>query len=101
MRILVLFVIIIVLNRCNTKSSSYSTNLDTIFDSLFKADEPGGAVLIAKDGKIIYEKGFGVEDITTKNPIGTNTLFNVGSISKTFVAFGILQLAKENKLSID
>ena len=36
-----------------------------------------------------------------KKPITTKTLFNVGSISKTFVAFGILQLAKENKLSLD
>ena len=101
MRILLLFVIIILFSNCNTKSSSYSNDLDIIFDSVFKADEPGGAVLIAKDGNIIYEKGFGIEDIITKKPIDNNTLFNVGSISKTFVAFGILQLAKENKLSID
>jgi CubicO group peptidase (beta-lactamase class C family) len=101
MRIVFLSVIIIFLGNCNTRSTLYSNDLDNIFDSVFKADEPGGAVLIAKDGKIIYEKGFGVEDITTKKAIDNNTLFNVGSISKTFVAFGILQLAKENKLSID
>jgi len=101
MRIIFLFVVILLLNSCNTKSPSYSTDFDKIFDSVFKADEPSGSVLIAKDGKIIYEKGFGVEDINTKKPIDANTLFNVGSISKTFVAFGILQLAKENKLSID
>lgn len=101
MRIVFFFVLIILINSCKTKPSPNSIDLDTIFDSIFKADEPGGAVLIAKDGKIIYEKGFGVEDVTTKKPIGANTLFNVGSISKTFVAFGILQLAKENKLSID
>ena len=101
MKIFFLFVVIILFTNCNTEPSSYSSDLDKIFDSVFKANEPGGAVLIAKDGKIIYEKGFGVEDITTKKPIDNNTLFNVGSISKTFVAFGILQLAKENKLSID
>jgi len=91
----------IILISCNQKDASSSTAYDTIFDSVFKKDEPGGAVLIAKEGKIIYEKGFGVEDINTKKPISTSTLFNVGSISKTFVAFGILQLAKENKLSLD
>ncbi len=101
MKIFFLFVVIVLFNNCNTKPSSHSNDLDKIFDSVFKANEPGGAVLIAKDGKIIYEKGFGVEDITTKKAIDNNTLFNVGSISKTFVAFGILQLAKENKLSID
>jgi len=101
MRIIFLFAIITLFNSCNTKSSSYSADLDNIFDSVFKADEPGGAVLIAKDGKIIYEKGFGMEDINTKKTIDSKTLFNVGSISKTFVAFGILQLAKDNKLSLD
>lgn len=101
MRIIFLFVLIILLTNCNTKSSSYSNDFDTIFDSVFKANEPGGAVLIAKNGKIIYEKGFGIEDIKTGKPISGHTLFNVGSISKTFVAFGILQLAKENKLSLD
>ncbi len=101
MRIIFFFVLIVLLSNCNTKSSSYSNEFDTIFDSVFKANEPGGAVLIAKNGKIIYEKGFGIEDIQTKKPITTHTLFNVGSISKTFVAFGILQLAKENKLSLD
>ena len=89
MRIILLFAIIILLNSCNTKPSSNSTDLDKIFDSVFKANEPGGAVLIAKDGQIIYEKGFGVEDINSKKAISTNTLFNIGSISKTFVAFGI------------
>jgi len=101
MKIFFLFVVIVLFNNCNTKSSSYSNDLDKIFDSVFIANEPGGAVLIAKDGRIIYEKGFGLEDINTKKAIDNNTLFNVGSISKTFVAFGILQLAKENKLSID
>ena len=101
MKIFFLFAVTILFTNCNTRSTSYSNDLDKIFDSVFKAAEPGGSVLIAKDGKIIYEKGFGVEDITTKKAIDNNTLFNVGSISKTFVAFGILQLAKENKLSID
>ena len=98
-----LFAVIIFICNCNTKStsSSYAIEFDNIFDSVFKADEPGGAVLIAKDGKIIYEKGFGVEDMNTKKAITPQTLFNVGSISKTFVAFGILQLANENKFSLD
>ena len=96
-----LFATIVIIFSCNTKSAFSSSQFDIIFDSLFKADEPGGAVLIAKDGKIIYEKGFGVDDIKTKKPISSHTLFNIGSISKTFVAYGILQLAKENKLSLD
>lgn len=91
----------VILISCNQKEANSAKAYDSIFDSLFKKDEPGGAMLLAKDGRIIYEKGFGVEDINTKKPITTQTLFNIGSISKTFVAFGILQLAKENKLALD
>jgi CubicO group peptidase (beta-lactamase class C family) len=50
---------------------------------------------------VIWQKGFGIADIKTKEPITTKTLFNVGSISKTFVAYGILKLAKEGRLSLN
>ncbi len=85
---------------CNEPLTT-EAQLDIYFDSLFKKDVPGGAVLISKDNQIIYQKGFGLADLTTKEAITPNTLFNVGSISKTFVAFGILKLAKENKLSLN
>jgi len=75
--------------------------LDTIFNKWFKPEEPGAAVLLVKDGEVIYQKGFGIEDVHTKKPITTATLFNLGSISKTFVAYGILKLADEKKLSLD
>ena len=75
--------------------------LDSLFRSYFKDNEPGGAVLIVQDGKTIYQKGFGIADITTHEPINSSTLFNTGSISKTFVAYGILKLASQKKLSLD
>ncbi|AWN74840.1 serine hydrolase domain-containing protein [Legionella anisa] len=73
----------------------------TIFQSYFNSGEPGGAALVVKDNRIIYMDGFGLADMKTKQPINTKTLFNVGSISKTFVAYGILKLAQERKLSLD
>ena len=75
-------------------------SLDSLFMATFKNGEPGGSVLIAKDGHVIYKKGFGIEDLKTKKPITPESLFNVGSISKTFVAFSILRLAEEGKLSL-
>jgi CubicO group peptidase (beta-lactamase class C family) len=76
-------------------------SLDSLFQSYFKPGEPGGAVLLVKDNKVIYQNGIGIADIQTKEPITAKTLFNVGSISKTFVAYGILKLAKEGKLSLE
>lgn len=101
MRIIFLFFIAASLSGCRTASVSTEETLDKIFTPLFADDEPGGAVLLAKDGEIIYRKGFGIADINTKEPITTKTLFNTGSISKTFVAYGILNLAEEGKLSLN
>lgn len=98
------FIIIFLLASATMHAQSISqfpSSLDSVFNSFFKPDEPGGAVLLVKNNKIIYQKGFGIADINTKEPVTTKTLFNIGSISKTFVAYGILRLASENKLSID
>lgn len=79
----------------------YYSRLDSLFATYFKPGEPGGAVLIARNGQVIYKKAFGLEDMRTKKPVTTRSLFNIGSISKTFVAFGILKLAQEHRLSLD
>ena len=83
------------------QSSNVPMQLDSLFQSYFKTTEPGGAVLLVKDNKIVYQNGFGVADLQAKNAITTKTLFNTGSISKTFVAYGILKLASEKKLSLE
>lgn len=101
MKFIFVFISIILLFTAFKTAENKNNELDKIFDGIFKQDEPGGAVLIAKDGKIIYKKGFGIEDISSKKAIDSKTIFNTGSISKTFVAYGILLLAKENKLSLD
>ncbi|MFI5131840.1 MAG: serine hydrolase domain-containing protein [Chitinophagales bacterium] len=74
---------------------------DSLFQSYFNPGEPGAAVLIVRENKVVYQNGFGVADINTKEKITPKTVFNVGSISKTFVAYGILKLASEGKLSLD
>jgi CubicO group peptidase (beta-lactamase class C family) len=98
--VLTFFIVILIFSSCQQPKATES-KFDKFFDSLFKKDVPGGAVLIAKDGKTIYSKGFGLANIKTKQAITPGTLFNVGSISKTFTAYGILMLAKENKLALD
>lgn len=77
------------------------TMIDTVIKSYFRDDEPGGAILIVREGRVIYRNAIGVADIQTKEPITSNTLFNIGSISKPIVAMGILRLASEGRLSLD
>lgn len=82
-------------------SSDPALILDNYFSEACPAGEPGLAVLVIKDGEVILEKGYGLADLQTKEPITPNTSFNTGSISKTFVMNGIMMLEQEGKLSIE
>ena len=96
--ILLLLVALVV--SCNQKPT-FNDKIDAVFSESFSSDGPGGAVLIMKGKKIVFEKGYGLADINTSEKITPQTLFNTGSISKTFVSNVILDLAREGKLSLN
>jgi len=62
---------------------------------------PGISVAIAKDGKLIYAKGFGYADTAAKEPVTVNSLFRIASCSKTITAVGIMKLIQDKKLKVD
>lgn len=101
MKYLILACCMIPGSALSQSASQIKSSLDSVFAQHFKAGEPGGAVLLVKDGQIFYKNAFGLADMQTKEPITTRTIFNTGSISKTFVAYGILKLAAEGKLSLE
>lgn len=86
---------------CSKHTGSGIEAIDQYFLDYFKDNEPGGAVLIMNGDSILFSKGYGVSDIKTKEPITTKTLFNLGSISKTFVSNAILILQEQGKLSVE
>src|SRR5436190_9752850 len=75
--------------------------LDEYFSQQFSSGDPGGAVLVMVKDSIILSKGYGVSDIKSREKVTTQTLFNLGSVSKTFVANAILMLRDQGKLSLD
>lgn len=93
--------LLIVLTTSCRKEESFKNDIDQIFSSQFKNDEPGGTVMIIKNDSIVFSGGYGFTDLNTKENISTKTLFNTGSISKTFVSNTILSLALEGKLSLN
>lgn len=62
---------------------------------------PGCAVLIAKKGGVIYEKGFGSANLELGVPMKPEMVFRIGSITKQFTAVSILQLAEKGKIAIN
>jgi serine beta-lactamase-like protein LACTB len=72
-----------------------------IAEEMEKNSIPGVAVAIAKDGKLIYSKGFGFADLENKVPFTAQTVSRIGSISKTFTALAAMQLVEQGKLNLD
>ncbi len=75
--------------------------VNAIFSKVVEGDSPGAAVLVAKDGKILYQKGFGFASLEHHIPITPETKFRIGSITKQFTAAAILKLQEDGLLSMD
>jgi len=74
--------------------------VDAIFADLAKPGSPGCALAVARNGKIIYEKGYGLANIEENVSITPRSVFDIGSTSKQFTASSILLLEKQGKLSV-
>jgi len=98
-RVLVTTGLLVVLTQC-AKKNTFEREIDFNFSNEFGTNTPGGAILIMKGEKVLFSKGYGLADLQTKEKITPQTLFNTGSISKTFVSHVILDLANEGKLSL-
>ena len=80
-------------------------NLNTI-DSLMSRlmseyHVPGAGLGLIQDGRVLLEKGYGYRNLDSRAPVTAETLFNIGSISKSFTALGIAQLVDQHKLDLD
>ncbi|HJX85774.1 MAG TPA: serine hydrolase domain-containing protein, partial [Candidatus Angelobacter sp.] len=69
---------------------------------LEREDIAGAVVLVVKDGKVIFAKGYGYKDAAKKTPVTVDsTLFRPGSISKLFTWTAVMQLVEQGKLDLD
>ena len=60
-----------------------------------------GAILVARNGKIIFEKYQGLQNILSGEPVDSSTSFHLASVSKTFTAMAILKLWENAALQLD
>ena len=62
---------------------------------------PGVALAVVRGGKVIKASGYGVADLEHQTPVTPQTVFKIGSVSKQFLATGIMLLAQDGRLSVD
>jgi len=80
---------------------SEAKKVDEVFSDVAKPGSPGCALAVARGGKIIYEKGYGLANIEEGVAITPKAVFDIGSTSKQFTAASILLLEQQGKLSVN
>jgi CubicO group peptidase (beta-lactamase class C family) len=80
--------------------------VNSFFDTFFAQEMarwhvPGAALVLVKDGKVIFSKGYGYANLGKQTPvIPGETVFRVGSVSKVFTATAAMQLIEGGKLDL-
>jgi CubicO group peptidase (beta-lactamase class C family) len=80
------------------KKGPWIEQVDAIFAGLTSPGEPGAAVLVRKDGRTVFERGYGVTDFRTERPIDGRTNFRLASVTKQFTAAALMLLVRDGKL---
>ena len=66
-----------------------------------KQHVPAAAIAIVKDGALIKSEGYGLADVENRVPARPDTVFKIGSLSKQFIATGVMLLVQDGRLAVD
>jgi len=76
--------------------------VDGLFETYMRdAHVPGLVYGIVADGRLVYVKSLGVQDLARKRPVTPDTLFRIASMTKAFTALSVLGLRDRGKLALD
>ena len=74
---------------------SFVTGLMALYDI------PGAGIALVQNGEVLYVQGYGVRSTATAAPVTPDTLFAIGSVTKSFTALGVLQLVDQGLIALD
>lgn len=83
------------------QSQSITDKVDRVFADWNTTGSPGCALAVVKDGRIIYERGYGMANLELGVAITPQSVFDIGSVSKEITAMAMLLLAQDGKISLD
>ncbi len=99
-----LFILIMtlwILNANGQISKTQIEKIDKSFSQWDKANTPGGAIGIVKDGKLVYSKGYGFANLEYDIPFTPKTISRIASTSKQFTAACIILLSQQEGVSLE
>src|SRR5262249_3758042 len=82
-------------------SGNMQKRFEAIFSESVAPNSPGLAVLVKKEGKVLFERGYGIRDLRSRAKIDSNTNFRLASVTKQFTAMAVMLLVHDRKLTYD
>ncbi|MDQ3120186.1 MAG: beta-lactamase family protein [Verrucomicrobiota bacterium] len=79
-------------------AADLAKELEPKLEELTAKDAFSGTALIAKDGNVVWQKAYGLQDREAKTPVDLETRFRLGSMNKMFTSVAIAQLVEKGKL---
>ena len=89
------------LGQSNPATNPTAVEVDKLFAQWDKPDSPGCSVAVAKQGKPLYSRGYGMANLEYSIPMSPDTVSETGSVAKQFTSAAIALLAQQGKLSLD
>ena len=93
--------VVICLMLAHKSIAQVEKRLDSILKSSIGTKEPGIALYVENNNRVIYNKGFGIASNNSSKTLRSDTNFRLASVSKQFTAMCILLLEQDKKLSIE
>ncbi len=85
---------------CQPLPDTVTKKIDSLFRK-YSNTTPGCAIAIIKKDEVVYKKGYGMANLEFDIPITPSSIFHIASESKQYVAFCLLLLEQDGKLSLD
>ncbi len=98
-KILIGIALLFIQQYCFSQNDA-SASIDTLLNAYNKLGKFNGSSLVAKNGAVLLNKGYGYRDAETKALNDEHSIFQLGSVTKQFTSAVILKLQAENKLSV-
>ena len=96
-----LAVTVLVASETLAVSETRQERVDALFAKWDRDDFPGCALGVIEDGRLSYERGYGMANLEHDVPLSSKSVFRTGSVSKQFAAFAMLLAEQQGKLDLD
>lgn len=83
-------------------SNAVKNSVDSLIKSEMKIQKiPGASIVVVKNGKIDYVKGYGYSNLEHNVPVKAETIFQAGSVGKQFTSFAVMLLVQDGRMSLE